>query len=59
VLIPPHARHFNLLHCMADADHAGQWLPAYANHSYARVRNLMTGVVVSNISTTSTSPLLT
>ena len=32
------------------ADHAGRWDPAFANHSYARVRNLHTGAVVTNIS---------
>ena len=30
-----------------DADHAGKWFPKYASHGYARVRNLMTGEVVS------------
>jgi hypothetical protein len=33
------------------ADHAGKWLPDYASHSYARVRDFATGTVVANIST--------
>ena len=33
------------------ADHAGAWFPEYANHSYARVRDFITGTVVANIST--------
>eukprot|EP01013_Petalomonas_cantuscygni_P023302 TRINITY_DN44719_c0_g1_i1.p1 TRINITY_DN44719_c0_g1~~TRINITY_DN44719_c0_g1_i1.p1 ORF type:complete len:429 (-),score=41.40 TRINITY_DN44719_c0_g1_i1:113-1399(-) len=32
-------------------DHAGQWFPRFANHSYARIRDAYTGVVVINIST--------
>ena len=31
--------------------HAEQWLPEYTNHSYIRIRDLETGDVVSNIST--------
>jgi hypothetical protein len=31
--------------------HAEQWLPEYRNHSYIRIRELESGVVVSNIST--------
>ncbi len=31
-------------------DHFGQWNPAFAGHSYARVRELATGNVVANIS---------
>ena len=31
-------------------DHAGAWFPEYANHSYARVRDFITGTVVANIS---------
>ena len=32
-------------------DHAGEWFPAFANHSYARVRDFNTGVVVVNLTT--------
>ena len=32
------------------ADHAGRWFPAFADHSYARVRDFETGTVVANIS---------
>lgn len=32
-------------------DHAGKWFPEFTNHSYARVRELLTGRVVNNIST--------
>ena len=31
-------------------DHAGQWFPEFADHSYARVRDFTTGNVVANIS---------
>lgn len=41
---------FSLLTVLTD--HAGRWFPAFANHSYARVRDLMTGVVVSNVTST-------
>jgi len=34
------------------ADHAGKWIPAFAGHSYARVRQLASGHVVANISST-------
>lgn len=30
-------------------DHAGIWDPSYGNHSYARVRELLTGRIVVNI----------
>ena len=30
-------------------DHAGKWFPAFVNHSYARIRELRTGKVVNNI----------
>ena len=33
-------------------DHAGQWFPAFKGHSYARIRDFMTGEVVANISST-------
>lgn len=32
------------------ADHAGKWFPEFKGHSYARVRDFSTGVVVDNIS---------
>ena len=35
-------------------DHAGIWEPSYGNHSYARVRDFVTGDVIANISSTST-----
>ena len=31
--------------------HAEQWQPEYTNHSYIRIRDLESGDVVSNIST--------
>lgn len=34
------------------ADHASRWFPEYANNSYARVRELASGRVVANISST-------
>lgn len=36
---------------IASVDHAGNWFPEYANHSYARVRDFTTGTVVANITT--------
>lgn len=33
-------------------DHAGLWFPAFKGHSYARVRQLDSGIVIANISST-------
>ena len=33
-------------------DHFGKWNTDFANHSYARIRELHSGVVVANISQT-------